>query len=141
MVKESGVRAIQTTAAAVDEAYGFVIAQADNKCDRELIQLSYHNGTNSNACIPAYYLVAPQAPTEADGSYNMTTVIGYQVLLAPAAGHIAEAQGLSWPSHAKANLAARAIIPSGYLLIAAPIDADMNGTIIYRCMTRDILDA
>ena len=134
MRAENGTFAQTITVTAVDQTFGVVLIRAGEGHDRKLLQLSYFNGTNTASVIPAIWLIAPDQTAQADGSYDLAAIVGYQVSAGPAAGHTETAQGLIYPTHAKANIQP-IIIPAGWLLLAAPLDNDMDGTMIYRVIS------
>lgn len=129
----------QLTQPAVDIGFAFPLTSSGESC-RELIQLCYNNNTNDTASIPAYYLLnsASGPGPEADGSFNIATHDVFMMVAGPS-GLTAGTQGvdlLCWPSHAKTNLAGRFIIPPGWRLVTAPLDANMDGTVTHFCITK-----
>ena len=126
-----------TTLAATDVGYLMFITRAANDQDREIIQLEYHKGTNtaSSACV--FYIQAPTPPTESDGTWDLSEVVAYPCVVGPTA--VTTTDPLTcWPSHAKANLSGRWILPAGWALTMAVQDANLNGTVIVKCITREI---
>lgn len=125
---------------AVDENYAQTILTASDDCDRELVSLSYKAGTNTTAVIPFFWIMPPTPSTESDGSYHTITG-GPPLFLLGAGSNAAIALWTPvWPCSAKSNLAARVILPAGWSLLASPIDADMDGTVIYHAVTRALIE-
>ena len=129
----------QTTQAPVDIGYALPLTSSGEAC-REVIQLSYRNLTNDTATIPMYFLLnsASGPGPESDGTFNITTHDVFPMVAGPS-GLTAGAQDvnlLCWPSHAKTNLAGRFIIPPGWRLVVAPLDANMDGNCLHLCITQ-----
>lgn len=130
-------KASTVTAPATDLLYGYPVLSAGS-VDREVVALAYEAGTNTASSIPAFYLIPASAGTRlSDGSYAIDTDVAFPVLQAPSAAVSAQGKIPCWPSHAKQNLAGRMIIPAEYTLVAAPLDANMNGTVIYSSITKE----
>ena len=130
---------VTTTVAAQDQNIATVLMTSPADQDRALVQLSYWTGTNSASSIPGFFLMPP---VSLRGSITLdlsgSNVFGYQVVAGPTAasgsGSVGE-QHQVFPSHAKANLQP-ILIPAGWMLAMAPLDADMNGTINVRLITQ-----
>ena len=130
--------AITVTAPATDLLFGYPIISAGS-VDRELVQLAYKAGTNTASAIPCFYLIAPGSGARlSDGSFAIETGVTFPVMDAPSAAVSAQGDIECWPAHAKQNLAGRFVIPAEWTLIAAPIDANMDGTIIYTAIAREM---
>jgi len=136
-VKENTVAVVRTVTA-VDEHYAKPLLTASESSDRELISLAYITGTNTTAVIPMFWILPPTPATESDGSYN--TISGGPPLFCIGTGSNAAISTFTpcWPWSGKSNLAARVVIPAGWMLLASPLDADMDGTIIYHAVTRAV---
>lgn len=125
------------TAPATDLLFGYPVLSAGS-IDREVIALAYEAGTNSASSIPAFYLINAGSGTRlSDGSYAIDTGVAFPVLQAPSAAVAAQGKIPCWPSHAKQNLAGRLVVPAEWTLVAAPLDANMNGTVIYSSITQE----
>lgn len=130
--------------AATDRTYGTLIVTASNDRDREVVALGYTKGTNTTNVFPQYLMIAPQPPTEADGTWlissgaTSSSVVGYPCVTGPSNANTDNELYHVWPSHAKGNLSGRWIIPAGWSIITAPVDVDMDGTIIHYVITREI---
>lgn len=128
--------AITVTAPATDLLFGYPVISA-GETDREILQLAYEAGTNTASSIPAFYLVNAGSGTRlSDGSYAIDTGVAFPVLQAPSAAVSAQGKVPCWPSHAKQNLAGRLVIPAEWTLVAAPLDANMDGTVIYTAIAQ-----
>lgn len=142
MVKDTV--SLTVTQGAIDETYASLITRASNDSDREVVMLGYTKGTNTTNCFPQYFMIAPQPPTEADGTWlissgaTASSVIGYAITVGPSGANTDDAFYTVWPTHAKTNNSGRWILPAGWAIIAAPIDANMDGTIIHYVVTREI---
>lgn len=132
------------TQTAVDQGYATLICKASNQYDREVVSCGYTKGTNTTSAIPMYFMIAPQPATEADGTYLISTgattssVIAYPIVAGPTKADTDDILFTVWPSHPKANLSARWIVPAGWAIVSVPQDADMDGTIIHYVITREI---
>lgn len=138
MVKDIVQKAV--TLDATDIGYLMLITRASNDNDREIIQLEYHTGTNTNSAACIFYILPPLPPTESDGTWDLSAVTAYPCLVGPTAATTTDPL-TCWPSHAKANLAARWILPAGWALVMAVQDANMDGTILVKSITRGLNDA
>ena len=142
MVKD--IVALTVTQAAVDQKYGTLITQASNDDDREVIMVGYTKGTNTTAVFPQYLMIAPQPPTESDGTWligsgaTASPCVAYVMNVGSSTANTDDAWYSAWPTSAKINCAGRWILPAGWAIIAAPLDADMDGTIIHRVITRAV---
>lgn len=129
--------AYTVTAPATDLLFGYPILSAGS-VDREVVALAYEAGTNTASSIPAFYLIPASAGTRlTDGSYAIDSGVAFPVLQGPSAAVSAQGKIPCWPSHAKQNLAGRMVIPADYALVAAPLDANMDGTVIYYAITHE----
>ena len=132
------VHAVTVTAPATDLLFGYPIISAGS-VDRELVQLAYKAGTNTASSIPSLYLIAPGSGIRlSDGSYPIDTGITFPCMDGASAAVSAQGDIQCWPSHAKQNLAGRFVIPADWTLLAAPLDANMNGTIIFTAIAREM---
>ena len=130
----------QTTQAPVDIGYALPLTSSGDSF-REVVQLCYRNLTNDTATIPMYFLLnsASGPGPEADGTFDITTHDVFPMVAGPT-GLSAGTQGvnlLCWPSHAKTNLAGRLVIPPGWRLVVAPLDANMDGNCLHLCITME----
>ena len=126
------------TITAQDTGIATVILTAGNDADRNLLQLSYWAGTNTTASIPGFFLL-PSLSLRGSNTIDLSgaEVLSYMVVGGPTAASgsgSVDRPHMVFPSHAKANLQP-IIIPAGWMLCMAPLDANMDGTIIVRAMT------
>ena len=115
-----------------------VLLTAGNDADRNLLQLSYWAGSNTTASIPGFFLL-PSLSLRGSNTIDLTgaEVLSYMVAAGPTAasgGGSVDEPHLVFPTHAKANLQP-IIIPAGWMLCMAPLDANMDGTIVVRALT------
>lgn len=76
---------------------------------------------------------------EADGTYDVTTHDMFPLVVGPTGltAATADVNFQVWPSHAKTNLAGKALIPPGWMLTIAFIDGNSTGSIRHFCITKE----
>jgi len=106
---------------------------------RLVTSISVYSGTNSAAASTRYFILPSQAGATAPNDYNLTSQQAVCVFHNTVNLSIATKQSIAGAAATdrggSGGLASAFIVPPGWVLLAAPSDANLNGTLIHALVS------
>jgi hypothetical protein len=129
------------TQPAQDIDYAWRLMSASEK-PRLVTSVSVYSGTNTAAASTRYFILPSQAGATAPNDYNLTTQQGVCVFHNTFNLSVGTKQSISGAAATdrggSGGLASAFIVPPGYILVAAPSDANLDGTVIHALVSCEI---